>query len=50
MFSDLFAGRGTPRKAPDTGAQDTEVRGWLCGGGAGGFGCGKDGQTISAGA
>ena len=48
VFTDLFAGRGTPQKDPATGATDTDVNGWLCGGGAGGFGCAKNGQTISA--
>jgi hypothetical protein len=50
VFTDLFAGRGTPQKSPSTGQTDTSVDGWLCGGGAGGFGCAKDGHTISAGA
>lgn len=48
MFGDLFAGRGTPETAPGTGQTDTKVDGWLCGGGAGGFGCSKGGQTITA--
>ena len=48
VFTDLFARRGTPQKDPATGATDTYVDGWLCGGGAGGFGCAKNGQTISA--
>jgi hypothetical protein len=43
VFSDLFAGRGTPETSPDT-----RVDGWLCSGGAGGFGCGKNGQLIAA--
>ena len=50
MFSDLFAGRGTRETAPGTGQTDTDADGWLCGGGAGGFGCSKGGQTITAGA
>jgi hypothetical protein len=50
VFTDLFAGRGTPQTSPDTGQTDTNVDGWLCGGGAGGFGCSNKGQTISAGA
>ncbi len=48
VFTDLFAGRGTPEKSPGTGQIDTNVDGWLCGGGAGGFGCSKNGQSISA--
>jgi len=48
VFGDLFAGRGARQTAPGTGQTDTEVDGWLCGGGAGGFGCSKDGQTITA--
>ena len=48
VFTDLFAGRGTPEKSPGTGQTDTSVDGWLCGGGAGGFGCSKNGRTISA--
>lgn len=50
VFTDLFDGRGTPHASPGTGKTDTEVDGWLCGGGAGGFGCSSNGQTISAGA
>ena len=50
MFTDLFAGRGTPQTSPGTGQTDTNVDGWLCGGGAGGFGCSKNGHAISAGA
>lgn len=50
VFTDLFAGRGTPETSPGTGQADTNVDGWLCGGGAGGFGCTKDGHAISAGA
>lgn len=41
VLKDLFAGRGKPRRDPSTGALDTSVDGWLCGGGAGGFGCSK---------
>ncbi len=48
VFTDLFAGRGTPEKSPGTGQIDTNVDGWLCGGGAGGFGCSKNGEAISA--
>jgi predicted small lipoprotein YifL len=48
VFTDLFAGRGTPKTAPGTGQIDTYVDGWLCGGGAGGFGCSKGGQVINA--
>jgi hypothetical protein len=48
VFIDLFAGRGTPQKSPGTGQTDTNVDGWLCGGGAGGFGCSKNGRTIAA--
>ena len=48
VFSDLFAGGGTRVTSPEAGAFDTNVNGWLCGGGAGGFGCGKDGQVIDA--
>jgi hypothetical protein len=50
VFSDLFAGRGTRETAPDTGSPATDINGWLCAGGAGGFGCAKDGQAIVAGA
>jgi hypothetical protein len=50
VFSDLFAGRGTPEKSPGTGQIDTNVDGWLCGGGAGGFGCSKGPHAITAGA
>jgi predicted small lipoprotein YifL len=50
VFTDLFAGRGTPETSPGSGQIDTNVDGWLCGGGAGGFGCAKDGHAISAGA
>jgi hypothetical protein len=50
VFTDLFAGRGTPETSPGTGQTDTNVDGWLCGGGAGGFGCSKDGHAITAGA
>ncbi|HET6868629.1 MAG TPA: hypothetical protein VFH80_22140 [Solirubrobacteraceae bacterium] len=48
VFTDLFAGRGTPAKSPGTGQTDTNVDGWLCGGGAGGFGCSKNGHAIAA--
>lgn len=41
VFRDLFAGRGHSKKDPATGALDTVVDGWLCGGGAGGFSCAK---------
>lgn len=41
VFRDLFAGRGKPRRDPSTGSLDTAVDGWICGGGAGGFGCSK---------
>ncbi|HEY1514963.1 MAG TPA: hypothetical protein VGF91_01010 [Solirubrobacteraceae bacterium] len=48
VFTDLFAGRGTPQTAPGTKQTGTDVDGWLCGGGAGGFGCSKNGSTITA--
>jgi predicted small lipoprotein YifL len=48
VFSDLFAGRGKPETSPGTGQTDTNVDGWLCGGGAGGFGCSKNGHAITA--
>lgn len=48
VFTDLFAGRGTPEKSAGTGQIDTNVDGWLCGGGAGGFGCSKNGRAIAA--
>jgi predicted small lipoprotein YifL len=48
VFTDLFAGRGTPQKSPGSGQTDTSVDGWLCGGGAGGFGCSKNGRSIAA--
>jgi hypothetical protein len=48
VFTDLFAGRGTHQTSPGTGRLDTNVDGWLCGGGAGGFGCSKQGHAISA--
>jgi hypothetical protein len=41
VFRELFAGRGKSRRDPSTGALDTVVDGWLCGGGASGFGCSK---------
>lgn len=50
VFTDLFAGKGAPERSPVTEQQDTNVDGWLCGGGAGGFGCSKGSNTISAGA
>lgn len=48
VFRDLFAGRGHHRRSPGTGEIDTAVDGWLCGGGAGGFSCGKlhDGRAL----
>jgi predicted small lipoprotein YifL len=48
VFTDLFAGRGTPEKSPGTGQTGTNVDGWHCGGGAGGFGCSKNGHAITA--
>lgn len=48
VFTDLFAGRGTPQTSAGSGQTDTNVDGWLCGGGAGGFGCSKNGRKISA--
>lgn len=48
VFTDLFAGRGRPQTSPGTNQTGTKVDGWLCGGGAGGFGCSKNGQTITA--
>jgi predicted small lipoprotein YifL len=48
VFTDLFAGRGKPETSPGTQQTGTAVDGWLCGGGAGGFGCSKDGQRITA--
>lgn len=41
VFRDLFAGRGRDRRDPSTGKIDRVVDGWMCGSGAGGFGCGK---------
>jgi hypothetical protein len=48
VFKDLFAGRGHHRRDARTGAVDTTVDGWLCGGGAGGFSCTKlrKGKTL----
>jgi hypothetical protein len=48
VFTDLFAGRGKPETVPGTQQTGTNVDGWLCGGGAGGFGCSKNGRTITA--
>lgn len=50
VFKDLFAGKGQPQTVPGTGQSGKEVDGWLCGGGAGGFGCGRNGRVIEAGA
>jgi hypothetical protein len=41
VFSGLFAGRGRNRRDPYTGQTDKVIDGWICGGGAGGFGCSK---------
>jgi hypothetical protein len=41
VFSGLFAGKGHDRRDPSTGQTDKVIDGWLCGGGAGGFGCAK---------
>lgn len=41
VFGALFAGRGHDRRDPSTGQIDKVIAGWICGGGAGGFGCGK---------
>jgi hypothetical protein len=41
VFRGLFAGKGHRRRDPFTGQIDEVIDGWICGGGAGGFGCGK---------
>lgn len=41
VIGGLFAGRGHDRRDPSTGQIDKVIDGWICGGGAGGFGCGK---------
>ena len=50
VFKDLFAGKSQPATVPGTEQPGTKVDGWLCGGGAGGFGCGRNGRVIEAGA
>jgi hypothetical protein len=39
VFGALFAGKG--RRRPVAGKIDRVIDGWICGSGAGGFGCGK---------
>jgi hypothetical protein len=41
VFGALFAGKGRRRKDPSTGQIDRVIDGWICGSGAGGFGCAK---------
>jgi len=41
VIGGLFAGKGHDRRDPSTGQIDKVVDGWICGGGAGGFGCSK---------
>lgn len=41
VFGALFAGKGRRRKVPGFGKVDRVIDGWICGSGAGGFGCGK---------
>jgi hypothetical protein len=45
VFSTLFAGKGRRRRDPATGQTDRVIDGWICGSGAGGFGCGKLGPN-----
>jgi hypothetical protein len=41
VFGALFTGKGRRRRDPSTGQIDRVIDGWICGSGAGGFGCGK---------
>jgi hypothetical protein len=41
VIGGLFAGRGHRRRDPSTGQIDKVIDGWICGTGAGGFGCSK---------
>jgi len=45
VFGALFAGKGRRRRDPSTGQIDRVIDGWICGSGAGGFGCGKLGPN-----
>jgi hypothetical protein len=48
LFRELFAGRGEKHRGVDEAETYTEVDGWSCGSGAGGFGCERSGARIEA--
>src|SRR5437763_8592410 len=48
VFADLFAGRGAKHEGRDAAESYTDVDGWTCGSGAGGFGCRRSAARISA--
>lgn len=48
VFRDLFAGRGERHEGKDAAETYTDVDGWGCAGGAGGFGCKRSGAFIEA--
>jgi hypothetical protein len=48
VFTDLFAGRGEKHQGRDAAESYTDVDGWACGSGAGGFGCRRSAASISA--
>jgi len=48
VFIDLFAGKGERHQGADAAESHTDVDGWGCGSGAGGFGCSRSGAYIGA--
>ena len=48
VFRDFFAGRGEHHQGADAAETYTSVDGWGCGSGAGGFGCRRNGVSITA--
>lgn len=48
VFLDLFAGKGERHQGADAAHSYTDVDGWACGSGAGGFGCSQSGKRIEA--
>jgi hypothetical protein len=48
VFRELFASRGDEHQGVDEAETYTEVDGWSCGSGAGGFGCERSGARIEA--
>jgi hypothetical protein len=48
VFLDLFTGKGEHHQGADEAETYTDVDGWICGSGAGGYGCRRSGAAIDA--